>query len=229
MEPHSKRALLVPLAVDIGLPLALYYVMRAQGAAQWQALLISGVFPAAHALGTAVVRRRLEFFDLFVVGLLALSAATSLISGNPRVLLLKDAALPALLGIWILATLFTARPFAFRLGERLRTGAAVEDAERAWHVMPEYRAALRGLTAFWGCVQLLDAALSTVLALTLPVDVVPLIGRIESFTLLGLVVVATVRRSKRFRAVHGRSLFGTAGSGSRERLAEAPEEVPSKV
>ncbi|MFF4530574.1 VC0807 family protein [Streptomyces sp. NPDC001407] len=225
MEPRSKRALLVPLAVDIALPLALYYAMRAQGAAQWQALLISGVVPAAHALGTAVVRRRLEFFDVFVVGLLALSAATSLISGNPRVLLLKDAALPALLGIWILATLFMARPFAFRLGERLRAGAAVEAAERAWHEMPEYRTALRGLTTLWGCVQLLDAALSTVLALTLPVDVVPLTGRIESFTLLGLVIVATVRHSKRFRAVHGQSLFGTAGTGAREHLEEAPSKV----
>lgn len=225
MEPRSKRALLAPLTVDIALPLALYYVMRAQGAAQWQALLISGAVPAAHALGTAVVRRRVEFFDLFIVGLLALSAATSLISGNPRVLLLKDAALPALLGIWILATLSTARPFAFRLGERLRTEAAAADAERAWHEMPAYRAALRGLTTLWGCVQLLDAALSTVLALTLPVDVVPLTGRIESFTLLGLVVVATVRRSRRFRSAHGQGLFGTAGSGSRERLEKAPSNA----
>ncbi|MEU3753970.1 VC0807 family protein [Streptomyces olivoreticuli] len=225
MESRSRRALLVPLAVNIVLPLAVYYILRAQGAAQWQALLLSSVVPAVHALGTAVLRRRLEFFDLFVVGLLAVSAATSLISGNPRVLLLKDAALPALLGLWILATLLAARPFAFRFGERLRTGAAVEDAERAWQEMPEYRSALRGLTTLWGCVQLLDAALSTVLALTLPVDVVPLVGRIQSFTLLGLVIVATVRRSRRFRAQHGRSLFGTGGPGNREHREEAPSRV----
>ncbi|MGW1075361.1 VC0807 family protein [Streptomyces sp. NPDC002537] len=224
MDRRTRRALLAPLAIDILLPLALFYILRAQGITQWQALLFSSAIPAAHALGTAVLRRRVEFFDLFIVGLLAVSAGTSLISGNPRVLLLKDAALPALLGLWIIGTLFLSRPFTFHFGAKLRTGAAVEEAERAWREMPEYRGALRGLTVLWGCGQLLDAALSTVEALTLPVDVVPLVGRIQSITLIALVVVVTVRRSRGFRARYGQSLFGT-GPGARERLEEAPSRT----
>ncbi|MEU5239309.1 hypothetical protein ACH4UR_08365 [Streptomyces lydicus] len=54
------RALLVPLTVNILLPLVLYYVLRAQGMVPWQALLLSSALPAAHALGTAVVRRRVD-------------------------------------------------------------------------------------------------------------------------------------------------------------------------
>ncbi|GGX99169.1 VC0807 family protein [Streptomyces hiroshimensis] len=223
MTPHVRRALLVPLTVTIALPLALYYVLRVQGTAQWQALLISSAIPAAHAVVTAVRRRHVALFDLLVVALLVLSAATSLISGDPRVILLKDAVLPAVLGLWILGTLFLARPFPFEFGRHLRRGAAEADAERAWHGLPEYRQALRGLTVLWGGMQLLDAALSTVEALALPVDAVPVIGRIQSFALLGLVAVITVRRSRRFRARHGISLFGTGGEAG----APVPQEAGS--
>ncbi|MFF7730170.1 VC0807 family protein [Streptomyces sp. NPDC008001] len=230
MTPHARRALLVPLTVTIALPLALYYVLRAQGAPQWQALLISGAIPAAHAAVTAVRRRHAALFDLLVTALLAVSAATSLVSGDPRVLLLKDAALPAVLGLWITGSLFLARPFAFHFGDHLRRGAAREQAEGAWRDVPAYRQALRNLTLLWGGIQLLDAVLSTVQALVLPVDVVPVIGRIQSFTLLALVAVITVRRSRRFRAEHGISLFGTAGmegTASAEGRGESP--VPQEA
>ncbi|MEU4213312.1 VC0807 family protein [Streptomyces sp. NPDC026206] len=220
---RTGRALLIPLTVDILLPLALYYVLRAQGIAQWQALLLSSVVPAAHALATAVVRRRAEAFDLLVVVLLAISAVTSLISGSPRVLLLKDAGLPAVLGVWIVGTLFTARPFTFQFGRRLRGPGADEEAERAWRERPDFRAALRGLTVLWGGEQLLDAALSAVEALTLPVDLVPVIGRFQSLALIGLVAVVTVRSSRRFRARHGTALFGV-----RAPAGQVPRKAPGR-
>ncbi|GAA3072356.1 hypothetical protein FHS39_004186 [Streptomyces olivoverticillatus] len=222
LGPHASRgrsALLVPLSVNILLPLAMYYMLRAQGITQWAALLLSSALPAAHALVTAVVRRRAAFFDLFVVGLLLVSAGTSLISGDPRVLLLKDAALPAALGLWILGSLFFSRPFAFHFGDQLRGSSGAGAAERAWRERPEFREALRGLTVLWGCVQLLDATLSTVMALALPVDVVPVVGRVVSFSLLGLVAMATVRRSRGFRARYGIPLFGLRAAAAEARPA----------
>ncbi|MEV4434249.1 VC0807 family protein [Streptomyces sp. NPDC049585] len=204
---RTLRPLLAPLAISIALPLALYYVLRAGGMAQWQALLLSSVVPAGHAVAQAVRTRRAEVFDLLIVALLLVSAGTSLISGSPRVLLLKDAGLPAVLGLWILGTLWAARPFAFRFGERLRGPDGACAAELAWQERPEFRSALRRLTLLWAAGQLLDAVLSTVEALTLPVDAVPVIGRFQSLTLLAVVVVVTVRGSRAFRARHGISLF----------------------
>ncbi|MFH8681606.1 VC0807 family protein [Streptomyces lydicus] len=206
------RALLVPLTVNILLPLVLYYVLRAQGMVQWQALLLSGALPAAHALGTAVVRRRVDPFDLLMVVLLAASAVTSLVSGSPRVLLLKDAGIPAVLGLWMLSSLGASRPFPFHFGHRLRGPAAREEAERAWRDRPDFRSALRGLTVLWGGAQLLDAALSTGEALALPVDAVPVIGRFQSFVILGAVAVLTVRRSRAFSDGTGIPLFGLRSS-----------------
>ncbi|MFF4157886.1 VC0807 family protein [Streptomyces sp. NPDC001678] len=219
---RPARALLVPLAISVALPLAVYYALRAHGTAQWQALLLSSAIPAAHALVTAVVRRRAEVFDLLIVALLAVSAVTSLISGSPRVLLLKDAGLPAVLGVWILGTLFAARPFAFQFGRRLR--GPEEEAERLWDGMPEFRAALRSLTMLWGGIELLDAALSTVEALSLPVDVVPVLGRFQSIGLIALIVVVTIRRSRGFQARHGMGLFGVRPAG-----APATEEISGRI
>ncbi|MER6051202.1 VC0807 family protein [Streptomyces sp. NPDC001793] len=216
------RAIGVLLTVNIVLPLVLYYVLRAQDVAQWQALLLSGVLPAVHALGTALVRRRVDFFDLLVVGLLAVSAGLSAVGGSPRLLLVKDAALPAALGLWILGSLFAARPFPYHFGCRLAGSAGRSAAERAWRELPEFRAALRGLTFLWGGAQLLDAALSTVAALALPVDLVPVIGKIQSFAILGATVALTVRRSRAFRDRHGIPLFGLrtpADAGAPARVA----------
>ncbi|WP_234386251.1 VC0807 family protein [Streptomyces lydicus] len=206
--PQRWRALLVPLTVNILLPLVLYYVLRAQGLVPWQALLLSSALPAAHALGTAVVRRRVDLFDLLVVVLLAASAVTSLVSGSPRVLLLKDAGIPAVLGLWILSSLCASRPFPFHFGHRLRGPAQQEEAERAWRDRPDFRSAMRGLTVLWGGAQLLDAVLSTVEALVLPVDVVPVLGRFQSLVILGAVAVLTVRRSRAFSNGTGLPLFG---------------------
>ncbi|WP_414169742.1 VC0807 family protein [Streptoverticillium reticulum] len=208
MQSRSRHTLFTALAVNVALPLVLFYVLRGAGMVQWQALLLSSAPPALHALGEAVIRRRVDPFDMFVLVLLLVSAGTSVISGSPRVLLLKDAALPAALGLWILSTLTMARPFAFQFGARLRGPEAAAVAERAWRESAEFRGALRGLTALWGGMELLDAALSTVNALVLPVDVVPLVGRIASLGLIGLSAVISIHRSRSFRARHGIPLFG---------------------
>ncbi|BDM70314.1 hypothetical protein HEK616_38010 [Streptomyces nigrescens] len=206
---HRRRAFLIPLIVNILLPFVVYYVLRAQDVAQWQALLLSGAIPAAHAVGTAVIRRRVEFVDLVVLALLVVSAVTSLISGSPRILLLKDAAIPAVLGVWVLGSLFAARPLAFQFGRRLGGPGAEEAAERMWCERPDFRAALRGLTVLWGTAQLLDAVLSTVEAVALPVDLVPVIGRFQSLGILAATVALTVHHSRAFRRRHGISLLGS--------------------
>lgn len=221
MQSRSRHTLLTSLGVNVALPLVLFYVLRGAGMVQWQALLLSSAPPALHALGEAVIRRRADPFDMFVLVLLLVSAGTSVISGSSRVLLLKDAALPAALGLWILSTLALARPFAFQLGGRLRGREAAAVAERAWRESAEFRGALRGLTALWGGIQLLDAVLGTVYALLLPVDVVPLVGRIQSLGLIGLAAVISIHRSRGFRARHGIPLFGARASAQ----ADAPDRI----
>ncbi|KAB7834870.1 VC0807 family protein [Streptomyces mobaraensis] len=232
MRPHvprARRALLTTPLVVIVLPLVLYYVLRAQGAPAWQALLLSSLPPVAHSVTAALRDHRVGYVDLLVIGLLLISAATSLVSGDPRVLLLKDAALPAALGLGMGATLWAARPFAFQFGHQFRSGAAAEQAEGYWRESPAFRQALRSLTLLWAGAELLDALLSTTEALFLPVDAVPLLGRVQSLAVVGAVAVLSIRRSRRFRDRHGIPLFGfrePAGAGEEADIRHrAPDPV----
>ncbi|KOT50673.1 MULTISPECIES: VC0807 family protein [Streptomyces] len=198
------------LTINAVLPLALFYALRAQGAEQWLALLLSSAVPALRVVWTVATGRRADSIDLFVAGLLAISAATSLISGSPRVLLLKDVGMSVALGAWITGSLLTQRPFAYHFGIRL--GGESAERDRLWESTPALRQELRKLTAIWGGGQLLDATVGVITALTLPVDVVPLIGRCQTAVVLGATVLITLRRARRFRARHGVSLLGSRPS-----------------
>ena len=45
-KPASRAAMLLPLVIDFGLPLLVYYGLRATGVDQWWSLLLSAVVPA---------------------------------------------------------------------------------------------------------------------------------------------------------------------------------------
>ncbi|UNO39018.1 VC0807 family protein [Streptomyces sp. MST-110588] len=209
------------LAVNLFAPLVLFALLRAHGAAQWSALLISSAVPALRIIWTLAVHRRADGFDLFVLGMLLVSAGTSLISGSPRVLLLKDVGLSAALGLWIVGSLRARRPFAYEFGVRLRGGATAADRDRLWRESPALRHGLRTLTAIWGAGQLLDAGVGVLTSLTLPVDVVPFVGRIQTLVVFGATVLVTLRYARRFRARYGISLLGTRATAAPGRPAPA--------
>ncbi|WP_258054666.1 VC0807 family protein [Streptomyces sp. Ru71] len=204
---------LVSLAVDILLPLVVYYAARALGAGQATALLLSGAPPALHLLSGAIRHRRIDGVDLFFTVLLAAAGLASFMGGGTRVLLCKDAVLSLVVGGWVLGTGFTGRPLAFQLGQRLHRGAAARARSRLWRESADFRRALRFLTLLWGAEQLLDGGSGVLAALALPTDVVPLLARVQSVALLALVAAVTAVYARRFRARHGLPLFGIPGAG----------------
>ncbi|WP_245790470.1 VC0807 family protein [Streptomyces monashensis] len=203
---------LLGTAVDIVLPLVVFYAARALGAGQAPALLLSGAPPALRLLYGAVRHRRIDGVDLFFTVLLSAAAMVTLLGGGPRVLLFKDAALSLVVGIWVLGTGVTRRPLAFQLGQRLHRGPTARARAGFWEGSAEFRRALRVLTLAWGVEQLLDGGLGTLAAATLPTDTVPLLTRVVSLSLLALTAVATAAYARRFRTRHGLPLLGTPGA-----------------
>ncbi|MEU6665473.1 VC0807 family protein [Streptomyces sp. NPDC046727] len=226
----TARGPLLALAADIVLPLLIYYAARALGAGQGPALLLSGVSPALRLLTGAVRHRRIDGVDLFFTVLLAAAALVSLIGGGPRVLLFKDAALSLVVGGWVLGTAFTSRPLAFQLGQRLHGADVARARTGIWRDCAAFRRGLRVLTLVWGAEQLLDGGLSTLAAVTLPPDTVPLLTRVLSLALLALVAGATAVYARRFRIRHTLPLFGApaAATAHEGRPAPAPASGPAR-
>ncbi|MEV5349457.1 VC0807 family protein [Streptomyces achromogenes] len=204
----TLRGPLFSLAVDILLPLLVYYAARALGADQVPALLLSGAPPALRLLAGAVRHRRIDGVDLFLTVLLVGAALVSLIGGGPRVLLFKNAALSLAVGAWALGTAFTRNPLAFQLGQRLHQGEAVRARARLWQDSTPYRRGQRALTLLWGAEQFLDGGVGVLAAATLPPDTVPLLDRAVFLALLALAAGITAGYAHRFRGRHALPLFG---------------------
>ncbi|MER6405889.1 VC0807 family protein [Streptomyces viridosporus] len=204
------RTAATPILFAVALPLAVFYVLRSQGASQWLALTLSGAVPAVRMAVEAATRRRMHSFDVFIIGMLAVRIVTSLLTGSPRVILVKDASLSAAAGLWILGSLVVAKPFAFQAGQYWHGPTAARIREAAWSVSPALRSGLTRLTVLWGGAQLLDCAAGVLVALLLPVEAVPALNRAKGLALLCAAVLITVSYSRRYGRRHALSLFGSA-------------------
>ncbi|MBB4889651.1 hypothetical protein FHS38_005727 [Streptomyces netropsis] len=208
-EAPAWRALAAPLLFDVALPLTVYYVLRSQGTGQWQALMLSGTVPVGRVAVMLAARRHVAGFETFMIGMLAVRVVTSLFTGDPRVLLVKDACLSVAAGVWILGSLLTARPFAFQMGQYWSAPAAQHGRDAAWHRSPALRGALTRLTVLWGCGQVLDCVVGVTIATTCAVEAVPALNRAKGLALLGLAAIVTVLYSRHCARRRGLSLFGT--------------------
>jgi hypothetical protein len=185
---RTARAMARTTVLDVGAPVAVFYLLHALGVADVPALLASAVPPLLNAGVTAVRERRVEPIAVAVLVATLLSALLALVgSGGPRELLARGAWLSAPFGLWTLATLWARRPVTFTVTRSLLAGRA-EVLDRLWARDARFRRAWRAITVVWGVVALADSAARIVMAATLPVAVVPALD-----TALSIVVVVALQ------------------------------------
>jgi hypothetical protein len=191
-HPASIRiwgGVVVSLVPSLILPLAIFYVLGAVGLGLIPSALIAGLPPLAVTVGGLIRRGRPDLLALFtlvlfvvqvvltVVLFLVLGASTlSELSrhGLARFVLARGGLTTALAGCLMLASLLR-RPLIVELmrshADRLGLGAVLE---RRWASDGAFQHGMRLLTAVWGLGLLVDAAVRVLMALVLPVRIVPL-------------------------------------------------------
>lgn len=202
----SSRPSLWPMAVEIAVPVALYYGLRAAGAGVWLALVAGSAVPALTSLAQFVARRRVDRLGLTVMIMLAIGAAVSLITGSPRVLLARDGWLTGAWAAWFFLSLRASRPVTFVFSRPLLEGRRVYDPalrrwvrpvatswDTLWDTSPRFRRNWQVSTVVWGAATLADAVIRVVMAATLPVNLVPaLAGALWPATFVVLQVVTNI-------------------------------------
>ncbi|NEC05908.1 VC0807 family protein [Streptomyces sp. SID7909] len=206
--PIEPRKALVdsmkPLLVDVALPLAAYYVLKAAGLGTFGALAWSSVVPAVRTVWSAVRERRLNGLAALMVSVNAVSLLLGLVSGDPRLMLLKDSAVSSVIGLTFLVTALRGRPMlSAGLRPWLTRGEAAKTAawERLSAGSPAFHRAEIRFSAVWGCALLTECAVRAVGAYTVPVETMVWAGTVLmvasmflAFLVSGRIAVAPMER-----------------------------------
>ena len=181
-EGPSKllRELGIPLLFDVVMPIAAYYGLRVAGVGAFLALVLGALPTGGFAMYQIVKHRKADFLALFVLAILVGSVAMSFVAGSARFMLAKESWFMGAIGAGFLGSLLLRRPFAFTIARDLfqRVWASDNDWDSLWERVPRFRRVWRMSTVIWGVGTLLDAAILAVMAYTLPIDLVPVLGSV---------------------------------------------------
>lgn len=198
------RQTAISLLVDAGLPYLVYVVLTGQGMSDVAALAWSALPPALNVLVQAVRHRRLNPVGVIVLVTIAAGLVTSLLSGDARFAVARDAIQSVAFGLLLAGSLVVGRrPLMFHVC-RFFGGAQRPDLpalmERQWDANPVFRRTLRRATGAAALVMALEATLRITLAYTLaPVVALPILSvqSVVVWTAMSALLVVSVKRSVR--------------------------------
>src|ERR1700722_424623 len=113
-EPDQRRQVarsLVPLVVDVGIPVGSYYLLHAGlGLSLWLSLALSSVVPAVRSVTGLVARRELNVLALLMLFVNVAGIVISFATGDPRLMIAKDSVISSVIAIAILVSVAARRP-----------------------------------------------------------------------------------------------------------------------
>jgi hypothetical protein len=191
-RPDLARTLR-PLAIDIGIPLGTYYLLRdAFGVSLWLSLALSSIGPAVRAIAGLVAERKLNLLAVLMLAVNLAGIGISFLTGDPRAMIAKDSIVSSVIAFAILGSVALRRalmsaglkPFMTR-GEPLRTAAW----DRLSVASPRFRRLELAFSTIWGLALLAECAARLVGAYTLPVTTMVWLGTVMTLGSIGLAIV----------------------------------------
>ncbi|MFB4301430.1 VC0807 family protein [Actinomadura sp. NTSP31] len=188
-QAQAARAL-APLAVDVAVPLAVYYLAhQGFGLDLVASLALSSVVPAVRTVGGAVRNRTVNGLAGLMLAVNAAGIALGFVAGDPRLMIAKDSGISSVIGLSILVSAFGAKPLmSAGLKPFLTRGDAAREA--AWDRLRAGSARFCGLerrfSALWGCALLAECAARIVGAYTVPVETMAWLGTVMLVAAIGI-------------------------------------------
>lgn len=158
---------------DLIAPACVYYAARALGAPVMLAVLLGGLACLPRQAVELARRRRLDGLGAAVLIVLAVSGLLSLLSGDARVLVVKDAVWPLAAGAVTAVSCLRGKPVTFFVLRPMLTQGQPENRpfwDQVWAAGAAFRHSLRVLAAGWSAILLAAGAVELLLALSLPMS-----------------------------------------------------------
>lgn len=193
VTPNPLAQSLLPLVLDVGVPLASYYVLHnGFGLSEVAALGWSSVVPALRTVrglvrGAGVNGLALVILVVNVVGLLL-----STMTGDPRLMLAKDSGVSSVVGIAMIVSVFMGKPLMTAgLKPFVTKGNAAKNAawDRLMAGSARFRRAERRFSLIWGTVLLVECVARVIGAYTVPVHTMVWLGTVLTVVAILLAMV----------------------------------------
>jgi hypothetical protein len=210
------RSLATIVVLDVAAPLATYSLLRSAGLSAVTALLLSGIFPAAAVLASAIRKRRLDVIGALVLAGIGAGTIAGLVSHSARLLLLEGSVPTGVLGLACLGSLRARRPLMYSFALEL-TGpetAKGQEITRLWGYAG-FRRVFRIITVVWGVGFLAEAALRVVIVYNTPTGTAQAISRVMPLICAAILSAWTVG-------------FGASQRRKGERMAAAAADVRAR-
>ncbi|HEV2440296.1 MAG TPA: VC0807 family protein [bacterium] len=197
------RNLLPVLVLDIACPYVAYHFLRQQvpRMSPSLALLLSGVFPVLNNVRSLVRGRTLDIIGVVILVGIVVGAASAFVTGDPKLLLIRESFVTGALAVVCLASLVWPRPLLFFIGRDFSAGhdpARVAEFNAMWE-RPGAQRVFRVMTVVWGLGWLAEFALKIVLVLVLTIPQVLVVGPIESNGITIALILWTIRYANESR------------------------------
>ena len=137
-QAHPLKQTLLPLALDIAVPLGTYYLLHtAFGVGTAAALGLSSVVPAARTIFAAVAKREANALAMLMLTVNLVAIVLTFVSGDARLMLAKDSAVSSMIALGILWSVRERQADDVRRAEAVRhQGRRAPDARRGTRCRP---------------------------------------------------------------------------------------------
>jgi uncharacterized membrane protein len=155
-------------ALEIGGSIGLFHLAKAQGASNVVAYLIGSLGPVAGGLAIWIKARKFSGASAAIFAFTAISALVALIgSTDSRVLLYKDCAATALIGLIFLGSCVLFRkPVVFYMAQRYGTDGSHDGMatfDKMWVRYKDFRTGMYVTSYLWAGLFLLQAAVTAII------------------------------------------------------------------
>lgn len=220
MNTSRLRSIAKIAIFDVGGPLLIYQLLRANGIGTVVALVLSGLPPAAAVIFGAVRQRRIDAVGVLVIAGIIVGAILGLVSDNPKLVLDEGSVGTGVFGLICLGSLATDKPLMYRLAIEFIGPDSEQGREFAeLRQYKEFRRTFVVMTVVWGTAYLIEAAARVVVVQNVSTGTALAVSKVTPWAFLAVLAVWTVgygrlqrRKGERMAAAYA----AQAGAGAPE-------------
>ncbi len=182
-----------PLAIDIGIPLGTYYLLRdGLSASLWLSLAVSSVGPAIRSVVGLARNHELNLLAAMILLVNVAGIVVSFLTGDPRAVIAKDSLVSSVIAIAILGSVVARRPL-MTAGLKVYLTRGMPERTAAWDRLKARSATFRRLellySSIWGTALLAECVARLIGAYSLPVTTMAWLGTVFTFGAIGLAIM----------------------------------------